>query len=164
MTPFFYQIILSCLFSKLQNVIGSRTQDIFFRTVVFVGIICSSNERTSALGPFFYHALFPSFGIHPFRDANPGQPLGVVVSVSVIFSSKQRWSWRLSFVMLSFQPTGTALTGIRTKETFSGFWPYWNFLLASGNKHFNFGENGCIRSWAKGNIHTYPQFQPCIGL
>jgi hypothetical protein len=115
-------------------------------------------------GTFFYHALFPSFGIHPFRDANPGQPLGVVVSVSVIFSSKQRWSWRLSFVMLSFQPTRTGLIGIRTKGKFSGFWPYWNFLLASGNKHFNFGENGFIRSWAKGNIHTYPQFQPCIGL
>jgi hypothetical protein len=68
---------------------------------------------------FGFGASFSNYRIHRHWDSNPEQFFGILVCISGISSLKQR----TVILVLSFLTTGTAVTGNRTQNSFSGFWP-----------------------------------------
>jgi hypothetical protein len=100
----------------------SRNQDRFWTCD-----LCSCNlvagKNNFCLGAILLSCLVSKLQKHFHRDSNPEQIFVVVVFVPPR-SNKQFWSWRCSSVVLCIRATETTLTGTRTQDNVSEFWPF----------------------------------------
>jgi hypothetical protein len=103
------------------HIIWCRTQ-VYFRYCDLRFCNLFFKETTSTLALYLYRSYFPSYGIHPYRDTNPGQLFQGYGHSFCQFPlrKKQLRSWRRSSVKFNFRAAGSTLIGTRTQD--SCFW------------------------------------------